>query len=327
MLRRESRRAMKVVRPAFLCIVALFCGACAVAPEYQPSDFVGKGALPAVAFAREGATLLAQGRTIEAELSLRKALHLEPQAENIRLNLAVALEGNGQFSEAREILEGILRRHGESPALLERFARLSAAEGNYKEALRVAERAFDLYEQGEQSAKAANLARALAQIGTQLGDEERAICYSALHQERNDTEGARIFAAGQALLWGNYSAVLGYLQRNREAVPFPEFDEEATRLTVLARYGLGQRTEAVRGAMQKLDRGGISGQVAEELQSVALFGAHAGDGSKVSDDKLSEWGGTVTERMEKGLEIRRPDWPPALLADAAKFVVEGNELH
>ncbi|HMO02661.1 MAG TPA: SDR family NAD(P)-dependent oxidoreductase [Oligoflexia bacterium] len=138
----------------------------------------------AAEFAEDARAYFNSGRLAEAEINLRKAIYLDPKAENLKLNLIILLEKQGQYGEARSLANQLYQK-----ALLEedklrsliwkkRLALIDLAEGNYQKARFGFESIIAGYLEGNNFDGAAPVIRELANLDFILGEERLALCGS-----------------------------------------------------------------------------------------------------------------------------------------------------
>lgn len=151
---------------------------CAPPPQPLSNEFVPNDELLTVGLVREGLGYAQAGRLIDAELKLRQAHYLAPSAKNIRVNLAIVLERNGLFDEARAILHKLIK---ENPSHLPYYTSLGQLEfmaDNFKASTQAYNKAMQMALDRSEAAFAGNVARSLATINFKYGLEEDALCNS-----------------------------------------------------------------------------------------------------------------------------------------------------
>ena len=146
--------------------------------ERPGKEFVSAIELETISIVRQGLNFMSRSRFADAEAKLRQGQYLYPEASSIRINLAEALKGLGNFGEAIEIYRQLLRTDPDSVQLLAGLARVYLAAGDVDNAVTAYEEAFELAIRGDEPERAAGLARSLATLYFGLGQEEEALCYS-----------------------------------------------------------------------------------------------------------------------------------------------------
>lgn len=88
---------------AVSCLISFVLFAC-VAPTSNnlTKPNIPENELVAIQLVRDGLAFAASGRLVDAEFKFRQALYIKPAANNVKLNLAVVLERQARFSEARQ---------------------------------------------------------------------------------------------------------------------------------------------------------------------------------------------------------------------------------
>lgn len=160
-------------------LLVVGCLGCALPPQgRQEIDFVSARELEAISIVREGLYLLSRNRYVDAEFKLRYGLYYYPQAVNLKINLAEALKGQGNFLDAAEIYQELLTVDPASTQLLVGLAQVSLAAGNRESAIMRYEEALQFALNAGEEERAANLARSLASLYFSNGQEELAVCFS-----------------------------------------------------------------------------------------------------------------------------------------------------
>jgi Tfp pilus assembly protein PilF len=161
-----------------VCLGALLLGGCALPRPDSQQRFVPNRELLAVSLARQGLGEIGRSRFIEAELLLRQALYLFPDARNVKLNLALAISQLGQTEEARAIYEDFLKS---APASLDvhlALASLYHSSGDFAATEDFLLRALTLATAHGISDKAIVVKQSLASLYFETGREEEALCLS-----------------------------------------------------------------------------------------------------------------------------------------------------
>lgn len=160
-------------------LLILFLVSCALpSPEYETQDFIPREDILANSLYQDGVEMYRAGRFMDAELKLRQASFLFPQAENIRSNLALILKSNGNYVEANNIYLDLIKRYPEAYDYQFALADSYFREKRFKEASKYFEKAILNYEAFPDPTKAAQAARSLASLKFLEGDEPGALCGS-----------------------------------------------------------------------------------------------------------------------------------------------------
>lgn len=162
----------------FFFIIQVLLSCALPSPEYENQTFVPKKDILANSIYQEGVELYKAGRMIDAELKLRQALYLYPQAENIKANLALILKSNSLFKEANDIYLDLIKRYPEAYDYQFALADSYYRERRFKEANRMYQKAMLGYETLPDFGKAAQAARSMASVYFLQGGEEDALCSS-----------------------------------------------------------------------------------------------------------------------------------------------------
>ena len=168
---------------AFVAPVLVYCifalCSCAVAPvEVNQQDFIAERELDAVTIARRGLVYFEKSRFVDAELAFRQALYIRPDADNLRFNLALALEQQGQYEQAEQILKALIEKKPEAIVYINALGHLYNSAYRFEEATRQYKKSLELAYDREVGPQAAEILRSLATIAFRIGDEDSAICYS-----------------------------------------------------------------------------------------------------------------------------------------------------
>lgn len=167
----------KVVTP--LCMSSLMMVGCALPPRgHQEIDFVSARELDTISIVREGLHFLSRSRYVDAEFKFRQGLYRYPDAVNLKINLAEALKGLGDYQQATSIYQDLLKASPDSIQLLVGLARVHLAAGLRENAIMRYEEALELALSRNERPRAAILARSIATLYFEDGQEERALCYS-----------------------------------------------------------------------------------------------------------------------------------------------------
>lgn len=160
-------------------IVLLVLTGCALPPRgHQEIDFVSARELDTISIVREGLNFLARSRYVDAEFKFRQGLYRYPDAVNLKINLAEALKGLGDYQQAIAIYQELLRESPDSVQLLVGLARVHLAAGFRENAIMRYEEALEIALRADENPRAAVLARSIATLYFKAGQEQQALCYS-----------------------------------------------------------------------------------------------------------------------------------------------------
>lgn len=90
----------------------LLVGCALPPPDTTRQNFVPENEVLALRLTREGISFIQDGRYLDGEVSLRKALYIIPNSEKIKLNLGVSFFMQERFDEALDIFEDL---HSKDP--------------------------------------------------------------------------------------------------------------------------------------------------------------------------------------------------------------------
>lgn len=161
-------------------IFLLSTGCAAPAPEFERQQFVPKIEIVVNSLYQEGVRLYRAGRFIDAELKLRQAIYLFPTADNITANLALVLKNSGMLDEAVSIYRSLIEKYPKVYDYKFSLADAALRKGENEKAYRLFREAMLGFEAAGDTVNAAQTARHLATLYFIAGDEENALCYSAI---------------------------------------------------------------------------------------------------------------------------------------------------
>jgi tetratricopeptide (TPR) repeat protein len=172
---------MKVsFRHFLLCIFSAALFSCAPpSPEFEKQEFVPKRDILANSYYREGADMYKAGRMMDAEMRMRQALYLFPEADNIKSSLALVLKSSGLYDEANSIYKELIKRYPEAYDYQFALADSYYRERRFEDAAVVFKKAMAGYELLPDIGKASQAARSLASIYFLEGEEIKALCSSS----------------------------------------------------------------------------------------------------------------------------------------------------
>ncbi|NLF25446.1 MAG: tetratricopeptide repeat protein [Deltaproteobacteria bacterium] len=309
----------------FLCTAILGFVSCALPPDSREEQgFIPDDELQTVTLAREGLYYFGRSRYFDAEVRFRQALHIYPQADNLRINLALTLEQQGQVAEAEEIYLDLLSRSPDDTQVLAGLGRMYARSGKIEQASRCYQSAFDHVVEVEDWERATQFARSLSAISFKYGDEVTALCFSdqALSIRPNPAEKAR---HARLLLAMNYydkaRKLIGASAEGRAA----RFDALQLHLSAMAHYGLGKLEDALRLEEMAVDRArtspGIEGEVRLVMFAAAGFKHIVESQDGQEQDSISELGDPVEAFFASGGHLTGAMiyWPVNLVEDVLGY--------
>lgn len=174
----------------YFCVAFLLAGCALPVSEKNQQDFIPERDLTIVELASEGLSYYKRSRYVDAELYLRQALFLAPEAENIRFNLAVVLQKQGLYSEAQEIYDALLAQKPESFRYLLAKAQLHLDQLEFKAAEAYYFKALEGVVGREDKIRSASISRSISTLNFLAGNEEAANCYSqeALYWQNSEEQ-------------------------------------------------------------------------------------------------------------------------------------------
>lgn len=167
---------MKALAPVLLSVFLFSCALPRADDKEQ--SFVPERELDVVSLVRQGLNYYQRSRFTDAEFAFRKALYLYPKAANVKLNLAAALQGSGQFEEAEDILIALQAGAPESLEYLAALGRLYVDTQDYLKARRYFMQAFELALKNGDLTSGTRFAGNIAAIAFRTGDEEASLCHA-----------------------------------------------------------------------------------------------------------------------------------------------------
>jgi tetratricopeptide (TPR) repeat protein len=193
----------------------------------------------------------------DAEVRLRRALHLAPNDPNISYNLAIVVGQQGHTDEALGLINNLRATYGDHPRYTLALADIYSALNDGQQARGYLKLAFEAFYSGENAPQAALVARSISNLAFAEGLEGEALCYSYE---------AYGLAPG-ALQLGYHLAVLLGLNNYREAENFA-----TEQIAGQPAFGAAPRVHLVRalarGAMGDLSGALKSIEVAQDLISL-----------------------------------------------------------
>jgi tetratricopeptide (TPR) repeat protein len=262
---------MKSARGYFAGIVfSLFFGAILLlgcAPVSEPNwdqTLAPRAELSAVALAKEGNALAAQGRGFDAELKFRQALALYPDAVSVQEGLAAALVLSGQIEEAQTILQPIEKRYLDQDRALRAIApsdnsrsavltrvqmakvRILIAEQRHGLASESLYRYLNMALDRNDNAAATTFMKALAQLRFRAGDEAQGVCDLRWVFARTGAQEDRLALMRAYLSVARAEEVMEMIETSlAEGVAVSGVDSDVQLLRALALISLGRFKEAL----------------------------------------------------------------------------------
>lgn len=181
-------RLSEIRSAVFLALLACSVYGCAVPVSHsqfsipagpgKEGDFASTKDLRIAGLASEAMNYSKRGRFFEAENRLRQADYLAPGNERIAYSLAVAMNQNGQSEDAKQMVEGLLRRKPNDPNLLAALADIEFSLGEPQDARARLKASFAQFREAGNAQQAARLARSISNLAFIEGNEQEALCYS-----------------------------------------------------------------------------------------------------------------------------------------------------
>jgi len=296
------------------------CG-CVMARDVPEQYFVSQEELKTIALAREGLNYLSEDRYIDAENKLRQALYLAPKTKSLKLNLAAALEGNGQFDEARKIIEPLLAQKSEDDTdlakldLLFRLAHLDASRQHWEDAERTYSKIVELAEEIPDYTIAAKATKNLRYLENKLGRKKTALCYAYQTAVYKDD-----LVSGY-----DYARLLISYDEPRAAVDFYTLyavshnapkDSHLAHLQALAAFAEGDLKKAYDTETELLKEGSLDTTLIREARIVRILAASDPLVSETIDSENREQLDTLWLEMSESLEVDSREaltWPRPML--------------
>ena len=230
---------LRLIGGSYLALTLVSCAA--PAPEREPQTFVSDRELTAVSLVREGLDFYRRSRFVDAELKLRQAHYLFPEADNIKLNLAIVLTEQSQFDESKQIFAELLVKDPISVDYNLGLAKVYFAAGEYQSALDQYQKSELLAVDANQMAKATTLARSAAAVAFRIGEEELARCASeeAYDYAKSPEELAK--HAKMLIALGDLNSASAVLEGSDQNI---EENAKLANKMALVQLGLGNRDQA-----------------------------------------------------------------------------------
>lgn len=163
----------------FYLLSLLFLASCALpTPERVDQNFIPEVEIQGASLVNEGLFYFKKSRFFEAEASLRKALYLFPDADNVKASLAVVLQTNEQLDEAVSILSELIKNNPEIVEYKQSLARIYYIEGKYEESENWYREAWLMSVDKMDFLRAATISRSLSTLSFRVGYEEQSNCAS-----------------------------------------------------------------------------------------------------------------------------------------------------
>jgi len=252
-------------------LICIVLGGCALPqPEREKQNFIPQEELTTVSLVREGIYYFGKSRFVDAEFKFRQALYLFPEADNIRMNLAVTLKNQGQFDKSEEIYVTLLEDDPDDIKVLSGLAHLYYASGNFDEAERYFLRSFYLAAERKNLEAASRFLRSLAVLKFKLGFEERALCYSeeAMMLKKDPTE---VLRHAKLLVAASYFVDAEKLIRNYVGEATSKSNSKIIHELAMASFGLEKFKETVELENLLDGRAGAATGVESEVLLVKLL--------------------------------------------------------
>jgi tetratricopeptide (TPR) repeat protein len=180
--RAKDTKALKLFRALVaggaLLLTVCTAGCALPAPEVEEQQFVTPKEITIVSLTREGLEYAKRSRLVDAELKLRQAYFLAPDQFTIALNLAVVLDRQGLYGEARALYRELRKQKPRSVKLLSALAHVYVNQYEFGEAERLYIEALTIALDENLGTEIVQVSRSLSVLNFLRGDEEAAICWS-----------------------------------------------------------------------------------------------------------------------------------------------------
>ncbi len=304
------------------CITILSSCALPVPEGRDLGGFVSDQELVSVQIIREGMDFYDSSRYLDAELRFRQAVYLNPGLPNLMLNLAAALDKQGQYEEAFAIYDTLLEKDPKNIQFLSGKARVYLSAGhqyseNYQKAIEYYGRALDAAYDLNDVASIANIAKSLSVLYFKIGNEEEALCYAATVYLNRP-------AVDDFIRFSKMFIALGKLNEAIEVISKYATENSAdTNPGILheksmAAYGLGQFDLAQKLERRGLLTGGIDPALRAEMNLVKnlsvneLVASGVPSSEKLEEDEWEDFLDTLKNFSEANSAVTLY-WPPRLV--------------
>lgn len=227
----------------------LLLSACAAPlPEGQRQSFVSSKEIQVVSLTREGLAYAKRGRMLDAELKLRQALYLAPDSIALKLNLAVVLDKQGGFEEAKALYLDLLEAKPESVQYRMGLAHLYFSQNDFSAAEKIYQDVYATGVERNDNSIIADAARSMAAMHFLVGAEEDAFCWSEI-AFRASSGGEQLLRHARLLLG------IGATSQSLELIePLLRVDTANPRAIVMAAQGYYDRHDngEVRRVLERL---------------------------------------------------------------------------
>lgn len=235
-----------------LAFVFLLVSCAPPPPTRSAQTFVPDAELSAVKIAREGLALFSRSRYVDAELKFRQVMRLNPNAHNVKFNLAVTLERMGVYEEAAAIYGELLKKEPKSLQYLLALGHLQFSARAFKDARATYEKALAVAFEAGDIATCISIAESISALEFLRGNEEAAFCYSKLVLTLRSETSQVLRHAKLLVAFGRYAEarnfVTNYLEERAVAG-----DSALLHILALSSFGLGEYERAAEYERSALD--------------------------------------------------------------------------
>lgn len=272
----------------------------------------------------EGLGYAKKGRDFDAEIRFRQALHLVPDSDSIKFNLAIVLGRQGQDGESLRLLKDLSLGKPESIDYLIALGQTEAGAERYSEALKNYKAAFQLARSARNANRAAAIARTISTTLFQMGNEQESLCYSyeAYNQKPSGDEA---FSHGRMTMsLGLYSATNDFMDRAIETDKSLKSRAAVLYISALAKYALGDLEAAFTLLDRALDFVNKEQSLGAELSAAwyVMRMEKNSDLSDLGDKEMEDFEKIRDAAFEFGDSNPRAFsyWPPPLVAALTKAI-------
>lgn len=259
------------------------------------------------------------GRVPEQGQVLQEAMALDPLNELLAINYAGNLFVRGEYSEAKDLLTGLIQIKPDSPTLLRTMSNFAVGHGELVEAWDFAQRSFDL------EPESPAVISAMAQAWLQLGEFERAeqVLQTGLDLAADNTD-LKIQYYFLMLVAGRIEEAERMVQEQYaegiDGLPekFQRFYHFQTGLINLVRGDLGSARDELELSINPDDSGVFDGNQIFAISMTAWLSEKLGDSDR-ADTRLAQ-----AERALKRARINGMDSADIYYTEASLFAMRGD---
>lgn len=169
------------MRLKYLFYTILLLSGCALpVSELEDQLFVAEKEIEVVSLVREGLDYFKRGRYTDSQFKFWQASYLAPEADNIKLNLGLAMKQQGIMTASREIFEKLLEKEPRRVQYIAAMAGWYTEQGDYDTAYQMYEKAYYIAAQDWELARMNQLLQSMVVAAFRIGNVELAICNASL---------------------------------------------------------------------------------------------------------------------------------------------------